>query len=276
MAKKHLKLISLSVVILGIAFLGFAFVYDSPPTLPPLHSLRSYQDADAPPGYPVGVTEDDEGRVPEFDSRFLMLDAFERFAMPTAVEFSSPLGPQNGLLTESLARFGNRAGDRGGEVMLLGDQLLGLGEAKVGEPVPVRASGNGLVLFAGPAAGQRGEVLILGHRLEDGRLIQSFYGGLQRIDVPRGDVVSRGKVIGLLDPPEGPDARPLHFEFRESDGMELGPISTKTVQNRLDPGVVRTHHEAAGETVLAPPALAFRARPTWDGSIRSRQDSGPD
>jgi murein DD-endopeptidase MepM/ murein hydrolase activator NlpD len=263
LAKNPVKLISLSLVFLGAGFIGFAFLYDSPPKIPPLQSMRSWQEADAPPGYPVEVTEDGPGRVPEFDSRFLLLDAFERFSIPLALEFTAPLGPASGALTQLESAFGAEV--EGGR--LLGNRLRGSSE----EAQPVRAVGNGLVVYAGEGGPEWGQVLILAHRLNDGRVLQSFYGGLQKIKVPRGHVVARGKVIGLGGGALGQESVHLHFEFRESIGIELGPDFAATNQNRLDPEEVLTHHRRAGEAVLVPAALAFRDQPTWDGPIRSQE-----
>jgi hypothetical protein len=263
LAKHHIKLITLSCTLLGVAFLGFAYVYDSPPKVPAQHSLRSWQEADAPPGYPVEVTEEGEGRVPAFDSRFLMLDAIERFSIPVAREFTAPLGSESGALSLREATFGSKVGDK----VMLGDRLGGIGGGDTDLSDPVRAVGNGLVLYAGEGGPDQGKVLILGHRLPDGKILQSYYGSLRRIDVPRGGVVARGSVIGTVGTNGGGEPAHLQFEFRESDGLEIGPLLAGTLQNRLDPVAVLTHHQRAEESHLAPEPLAFRDRPSWEDRV---------
>jgi len=263
LAKHHVRLLTLSLVLLGMAFIAFAYVYDSPPKIPALQSLRSWQEADAPPGYPVEVTKESAGRVPVFDSRFLLLDAFERFSIPTAPRFDAPMGTESGGLSMREGVFGQKEG----EEVLLGDRVGGIGGGDTDLSDPVRAVGNGLVLFAGEGGPEWGKVVVLGHRLEDGRMVQSFYGMLGSIRVPRGDVVARGAVLGTLGKAGGQQAAQLHFEFRESDGIEVEAKTASTVKNRLDPFAVLTHHRTGEGAETAPEPLAFRDRPSWEDHV---------
>jgi hypothetical protein len=257
LAKRHIHLITLSFVLLAVAFLGMAFFHDNGPKFSPVQTLKNFQEADAPPGYPVEVTAEGAGRVPEFDPRFLMLDAIERFSIPEAGRLDMPLGTESGALAEREAAFGSAEG----EGVLLGDKLGGIGGGDSDLGDPVRAIGNGLVVWAGEGGAEWGKVLIVAHRLPDGRILQSLYGHLHRIDVPRGGLVARGQPIGLVGTAGGRYPAHLHFELRESDGIELGKLSAPTVQNRLDPLAVLSHHRAGDGADLAPEPLAFRDRP---------------
>ena len=78
------------------------------------------------------------------------------------------------------------------------------------KPLPqgqVGAIGNGLVLMTG-------EVVVLGHRLADGRLIQSLYRGLENVSVRVGTLVARGEKLGVA-------RETIACEVYESDGIDL-------------------------------------------------------
>ncbi len=241
--------------------LAFGFLYDDPPELALIHTLRSWQEADAPVGYPVEVTEDSAGRIPKFDPRFVLMDTFERFKIPLAMEFDAPMGTESGALVVRKEAFG---ADDGGKV-LRGDRLEGLGGGTDDSLTQVRAAGNGLVLFAGNGDPGQGKVIILGHRTSDGSILHSFYGSLGRIKVPRGGLVARGAVIGSVGKSSDGATMPLHFECRESEAIELGAYSGLTKQNRLGANAQLTHHHLGEEAQLAPEPLAFRDHLTWDG-----------
>lgn len=260
LVKRHINLITLSFVILAGIFLGFAFFYDgAPPPLPSVHGLRSWQEADAALGYPVEVTQESDGRIPEFDSRFLLLDAIERFSIPLAREFEAPLGTESGALSVREVEFGAEFGAG----RLWGEQLGGIGGGGTDLGDPVYAIGNGLVIFAGRAGAEWGRVLIVAHRLPDGRLLQSLYGHLGAIRVPRGGLVARGQQIGSVGMVPGRYVADLHFEIRESDGIDLGTTIGSFVQNRLDPRELFSDHQQALVTPLSPEPLLFRERADW-------------
>jgi len=259
----QIRLVTLSFVFLGVVFLVFALFWDSPPQLPPLQTMKSWQEADAPLGYPVEVTEESKGRVPEFDPRFVLMDAYERFAVPEARQFDAPLGSESGALSMKEAKFG----EKDGEQVFLGERLGGIGGGDTDFGDPVRAVGNGLVVFAGEGGEDWGKVVMVAHRLLDGRILQSVYSSLHRIDVPQGGLVSRGQVLGTVGASgEGTSAQ-LHFEFRETDGIEIGSKLAVNERNRLDPTTVLSHHRSGEVTGLSPEPLAFHGRPNWEGRV---------
>ena len=263
MTKNHVRLVTLSIVLVGVGVFVFGFLYDDLPERAPVQMMRSWQEADAPVGFPVEVTEESAGRIPKFDPRFVRLDAFERFSFPLAPEFDAPMGTESGALVARKEAFGAKDGEQ----MLRGDRLGSIGGGLDESLNQVRAVGNGLVLFAGEGNPGQGKVVILGHRMPDGSMLQSFYGSLARITVPRGDLVPRGKVIGSVGQGEGGVLLLLHFEFRESDAIELGSYSGLTKQNRLDPDGQLTHHRAVTGATLAPEPLSFRDQPRWEDRL---------
>ncbi|NNC87878.1 MAG: M23 family metallopeptidase [Akkermansiaceae bacterium] len=255
MLRRHYNLSVLGLLLLGGAMVGLALRHDPLPPIAKVHSLRNWQTADAPDGYPVGATADSPGRIPGFDVRFRLLDAPERFQLPPAPRFDQPLGSEFGALVYNAQPFGSPNERRGGNHT--GDDLNGIGGMDTDLGDPVYAAANGRVLFAGDVAAGWGKVIILGHRMPAGDFLHSMYAHLHRIDVPLGAVVSRGDRIGTVGTAGGHFPAHLHFEVRASDSIDLGAGYTRFASNRLDPtGTVRAH-QPEGPAALAPPPLAI-------------------
>lgn len=270
---RHFSLVTLSLVLLAALFFGFAMVYDRPPQTAVIHSLRSPQEADAPAGYPVDVTRDDTGRIPGFDPRFLMLDAFERFRVPSAPRFDEPMGSEHGALVYNAQKF-FEMNDRA-KKNHLGDDLNGIGGMNTDLGDPVRAIGNGLVLYAADRAGGWGNIVVLGHRLADGRIVQSMYAHLDRIMVPRGALVGRGQQIGTVGTAGGSWPAHLHFEVYEASGIDTGRGYALFRSNRLDPSGFLAEQESEEPDDLSPGPLTVRAEPTWEGLILEGAEKVP-
>ena len=60
----------------------------------------------------------------------------------------------------------------------------------------VTAAGTGLVLYTGDPDGYPGQAVLLGHRLPDGSIVQTFYCGLTAIAVRVGQHLPRGTRLG--------------------------------------------------------------------------------
>jgi hypothetical protein len=270
---RHFSVITLSIVLLGALFVGFAMIYDRPPEVPVVHSLRSAQEADAPAGYPVDVAPDDPGRIPEFDPRFLMLDAFERFRIPSAPRFDQPLGSEHGALVYNAQAF-FEMNDRAGKNHW-GDDLNGIGGMNTDLGDPVYAIGNGLVLYAADRKGGWGNIVVLGHRLADGRIVQSMYAHLDRIKVPRGALVGRGQQIGTVGTAGGRWPAHLHFELYEAQGIDTGRGYALFRSNRLDPSAFLAEMESEASDDLSRGPLVLREAPTWEGMILEGAEKVP-
>ncbi len=117
--------------------------------------LIGYQAADDPP-----VTPPSGG----FDRRCILLDAWQRAALPVVAACVPPTG--SGSLT-----------------------------ADVGETV--MAVADGLVVLTASPAELEGAMLTLAHRDPEGREFHSVYSGLAGVTVARGMLVARGSKLGV-------------------------------------------------------------------------------
>jgi len=195
------------------------------PPLPPLSTLDSFQDADAPLPMPARG-------APDF--RFDRFPAPTRTRIPLALRFSAPLGSVSGAFSYDAQPFGEDNPNRGG--LHSGDDLNGIGgmDSDLGDPV--FAVADGLVVFAGQPSPGWGKVVILAHRLADGRVLQSYYAHLRDILVPLGGLVGRGEKIGAVGTANGNYIAHLHFEIREGLGVEItGAYFKKIPADRLPP-----------------------------------------
>jgi murein DD-endopeptidase MepM/ murein hydrolase activator NlpD len=265
MGRRHLNHLLIVVFFLVVAFVLISIFRTPDPPLGEIHSLKNWQAADAPVGYPVGVTKESKGYVPEFDPRFVLLDAFERYELPLAKRFESPMGSETGALTYNAQPFGSDNPARGGAHT--GDDLNGIGGMNTDLADPVYAVGDGSVLYAGEPSPGWGKTVIVGHRREDGSIHQSMYAHLHRIDVPRGGLVSRGQQLGTVGTAGGRYPAHLHFEMRASESIDFGAGYTRFASNRLDPGATVDAARHPDPAYLAPAASAIANEVTWEGNL---------
>jgi len=193
--------------------------------LPPLESLANFQTADAP----LLLPEDGKPR-----HRLHQLSAWDQVKMPRVARFDSPMGSETGGLTYNAQKFWEMNQKRGGHHT--GDDLNGIGGMNSDLGDPVFATADGLVLYAGEPSPGWGKTLILGHHTEDGRGLHSMYAHLDKMDVAVGTSVGRGARIGRVGTANGYYPAHLHFEIRESDGVDIGGGYSLQPLNRLDPG----------------------------------------
>ena len=123
-------------------------------------------------------------------------------------------------------------------------------------PTTAAASAHGLVLYTGNPDGYPGQAVLLGHRLPNGDIIQTFYAGLSQINVSVGTRVAQDETLGTVKDT-------LFFEIREGAGIDiqqeeingiaLNP-STPSAPNRIDPD---TFFASYPETPPAPDAFAI-------------------
>lgn len=172
--KRHQVIIA-ALIVLGIAFLAIGVLYQKDPVKYYAHSLRTWQEADSVAGYPIPVSGSDEGQPPEF----------------LTTEFQpnlSTLSPMERYLLPTARGFQWDAGPA------------------------ARAAGTGLVLYTGNPEGYQGKAVLLGHRLPDGAIIQTFYAGLSEIEVRVGQHVARGALLGSGN---------IYFEGREGASIDI-------------------------------------------------------
>jgi murein DD-endopeptidase MepM/ murein hydrolase activator NlpD len=103
------------------------------------------------------------------------------------------------------------------------------GNTDCGQPIYVTSAG--LVVYAQDAGPGWGNVVIVRHRLPNGKIVESLYGHLKEMLKKSGDKVSRRELIGKLGDGGNPcgDTRPyyahLHFEIRWANCRDWGTAS---------------------------------------------------
>ncbi|MEM7697930.1 MAG: M23 family metallopeptidase [Verrucomicrobiota bacterium] len=166
----------------------------------------------APEAARIGLLKPGEEAV--FDPAFAIASPIELVRAPTAVHWSAPVGSEHAALTYNANPF---LTDRH-----LGDDINGIGGWNSDLGDPVRATADGLVSYAGWAGPGWGNVVILLHELPDGKVIQSFYGHLEKIDVAIGRQLRRGDFVGTIGTADGRYLAHLHFEVRVYDSIDPG------------------------------------------------------
>jgi murein DD-endopeptidase MepM/ murein hydrolase activator NlpD len=244
---------TLLILVATAVLLGVALWRDRPPELLPIEALTSFQDADAPLLLPA------DGRP---RPRLHLFSGWQLGEIPDAPRFDSPLGSQHGALTYNAQPFWEMNQSRGGHHT--GDDLNGIGGMNTDLGDPVYAAADGLVVFAGDPSPGWGNVVIVAHRDREGRLLESMYAHLARIDVAVGTLVARGRRIGSVGTANGHYPAHLHFEIRHGDGVDLGGGYGMLPLNRLDPA--KTVRELAGAAPddLSPSPLATAVIPRDD------------
>jgi hypothetical protein len=163
---------------------------------------------------------------------------------PVARQLDHPLGSEGGALTYNARPF--READH------LGEDLNGIGGGNSDLGDPVFAAGDGLVLYAGHAGGGWGNVVLLQHRSAEGGFFQTFYGHLDRIDVPVGRIVPRGGMVGTVGTADGQYLAHLHFEIRQGFHLDLGSGYSPFPLNRID-GEAALRSQARSDPALLHP-----------------------
>ncbi|MES2924118.1 MAG: M23 family metallopeptidase [Verrucomicrobiota bacterium] len=187
------------------------------------------------------------------DHRFHFLSAWETAQVPQAMRFDPPLGSDHAGLVYNAQKFWEMNEKRGGHHT--GDDLNGIGGMNTDLGDPVFCTADGLVVYAGEPSPRWGKVVVIAHRTADGRLLQSMYGHLHRIDVALGALVPRGGKVGIVGTANGYYPAHLHFEMRESEGVDIGAGYAAVPLNRLDPMATVISLRNAGEGELSPSPL---------------------
>ncbi|EMJ50863.1 M23 family metallopeptidase [Leptospira santarosai] len=129
----------------------------------------------------------------------------------------------------------------------LGEDWNAVGRNDYGDPV--YAVSNGVVKFAGEEGPGWGNVLILTHKLPDGRWINSLYAHLSKIGVSTGDKIKKGKQIGRIGDANRLYGPHLHFEMRENFFLPTGPGYGKDTKGYLSPKeFIRKHRRLKKRT----------------------------
>jgi murein DD-endopeptidase MepM/ murein hydrolase activator NlpD len=177
---------------------------------------------------PLAMPQDGE---PDF--RFHQFSAWQKLNQPIVDRIDEPMGSENGALVYNAQPFWAMNETRGGHHT--GDDLNGIGGMNTDLGDPVFAAADGLVVYSGIPSPGWGRVLVLSHRLPDGKAFQTMYAHLQRIDVPLGSLIGRGQIIGAVGGAEGIYPAHLHYEIRTGDGVDIGAGYAAHPLNRVDP-----------------------------------------
>jgi murein DD-endopeptidase MepM/ murein hydrolase activator NlpD len=193
-----------------------------------------------------------DGQALPNDPALILMRPIDLARTPTAARLDMPVGSEHGALTYDYQPF--MTFNAGRNSNHLGDDLNGIGGMDTDLGDPVRAIGAGRVIYSADAKHGWGNVIIVAHRLADGTRFQSFYGHLQRREVPAGIDVGRGEVIGTIGKGGGAYPAHLHFEVRESICPNPGRGYFTESLNRLNPsGTVQRWRGASDELLNEPP-----------------------
>lgn len=231
----------------GVLVVVFAWYKASDAAAPDLGERDNAYDADVPQSSPIPV-----------DSRLILLTPQELAKAPLADVFVSPLGDDSGAFTYVAQGVGAVNPERGGKHA--GQDLNGIGGENTDEGLPVRAAGRGLLIYAGEPSPDWGNVVILLHRLPDGRFLQSLYAHLKTVsDLPLGAIVGRGEQIGTVGTAHGHYLAHLHVEMMQSIAHEAGmPGYGKTVFNRINPDEILKKYAPDPDLMIPDPVVALK------------------
>ncbi len=170
-----------------------------------------------------------------FDPLTHLLSAEQLCAAPLIDGFEQPCGTQSGGFFYDAQPYGSPNVKRGG--LHLGQDINGIGGGNSDLGEPVFAAARGLVVYSGWPSDGWGYVIILAHRLPDGRFVQSLYGHLDRCSVQEGERIARGEILGTIGNAKKKYLAHLHFELIESRSSEVGETGywPDGGLNRLDP-----------------------------------------
>lgn len=188
------------------------------------------------------------------DHRFDFRPAWKTAEIPVAQRFDPPLGSNHSGWIYNAQKFWDMNDSRGGHHM--GDDLNGIGGMNTDLGDPVFSIADGLVVYAGEPSPSWGNVVVVAHRVPDGRSIESMYAHLSEILTRPGALVARGERVGTVGTANGNYPAHLHFEVRTGDGMEIGPGYSMNPLNRLDPAKLVDSLRNAAAHDLSPSPLA--------------------
>ncbi len=215
-------------ITLAIAFImvGY-FVWRTSVTPVTPVKLVGFQEADVPPIIP------ESGEV---DMRFHMLSAWQANQIPIISQMDAPMGSENGALVYNAQPFWEMNDQLGGHHT--GDDLNGIGGMNTDLGDPIYAAADGLVIYNGEPSPGWGKMIVLAHLGQNDQPLQTMYAHLAQSKASLGSIVARGEVIGTCGTANGNYPAHLHFEIRQSNGIEIGGGYLKRFLNHLDPQAV--------------------------------------
>lgn len=240
--KSTVRIVFYLLLVAGICLLGYAWFAARKDATDSSSQRANIYDADVP-----------LSMVPEsLHPGALLLSPYQLVDVPVIDGFTAPMGDERGMGTYVAQPFGVMNSERGG--VHAGQDWNGIGGEDSDFGDAVYAAGRGLVVYAGKPSDGWGNVVVLVHRTPDGRVLQSLYAHLSKVNVRVGEVVGRGRMIGEAGSADGRYLAHLHFEFAESLAVEAGqPGYSKGSMNRLDPDAVLKQYALPDKASLADP-----------------------
>lgn len=166
--------------------------------------LREVQDKKSDFQSELNALQVESGAVGDF---LRQVQAGQRLAPRKKRTFRAPVG------APMSSGFGTRTHP------ILGDVRMHTGiDYAANTGVPIKAAGNGIVVWAGPRGGY-GNIVIIDHR----NGLATLYAHQSRVDVTLGQKISTGQVVGLVGQTGMSTGPHLHFEVREL-GTPADPI----------------------------------------------------
>lgn len=199
-----------------------------------------------------------------FDPAFAVATPIELALAPKAVAFDFPVGSRHGALTYNAQPFLTSRH--------LGDDLNGIGGQNSDLGDPVFAIADGFCIEAGWPSDGWGNVIVLLHELPDGRIIESFYGHLDKILIPVGKQVRRGEKIGEIGNADGFYLAHLHFELRTYPTIDAGAGYADSSMGRLsgELSLKKWREREDDQLAPAPSGVPLPAKPmTFDTEVKS-------
>lgn len=258
---------------------GFTVFTTKNPTIEPsVQNLKTWQEADAPFGYPLITSGDSDTNAPrqKFDPRFHFHSTWERVAIPRTEQFEAAMGTETWGYTYNAQPFESLNSQRGGNHS--GDDINGIGGQNSDLADPVFAVANGLVVYAGKPSPGWGNCIILAHRSPDGKILHSMYAHLLSTHVSYMEQIPRGYTIGTVGNADGNYLAHLHLEMRESDGVSpfLSGYPSLTQHDRLNPTEVIQSYMAKDADIYNPSVLDIaqvtRVRPELKMDMESAKN----
>lgn len=161
-----------------------------------------------------------------FDAAFATLSPIEMVLAPTANTFDFPVGSEHGAFTYNAQAFQTNRH--------LGEDFNGIGGQDSDQGDPVYAMSDGKVVYAGWHSDGWGNVIILLHQIESGKVVESIYGHLDSTRVTTGSQVRRGGILGTIGSANKRYPAHLHFELRGYPGLDIGIGYGDSDQGRLN------------------------------------------
>jgi len=251
-----------SIFIAVIFFVARGFLHNAKNTDVPVKSMDTWQQADAPFGYPLDFDSNSvtahSSEVPPFDSRTIQLSAFERALLPTAHRMSAPMGSELGALSYNAQQFWENNVKRGGHHT--GDDFNGIGGMNTDLGDPIYALASGLVVYSGEPSSGWGKTLMLAHRTPEGPILLSMYAHLDQIRVALGSLIARGQTIGTVGTANHNYPAHLHLEIHKSSGIHIGAGYRSTPGDRIRPTDVISQYQETDHQKISPDLLTVILR----------------